>query len=132
MPTPSINPTKGNSYTVVITSPDGIQTSFSATYGGRSDDPRQFTIDDVSWTSTCCEYILNIQVTNTGGATLDTNQMIASVTFNDNSLTTFIACGGIGSGIQCHLTFHVDTLTSYVIVVTDPRNGDQVYLITPG
>lgn len=132
MPTPSINPTKGNPYTVVITSSDGAQTSFIATYGGRSDDPALSTVNDVTWTSTCCEYILNIYVTNIGGNVLDTNQMATSVTFNGNSFTAPVACDSIASGMQCHLTFHVGSLTSYIIVITDPRNGDQIYLITPG
>jgi hypothetical protein len=132
MPTPSINLTKGNYYAVVIMSPGGTQTSFTAIYGGRSDNPRQFTVDNVKWTSTCCESILNIQVTNTGVSSLDTNQLVASVTINGKSFTAPLACGSIASKMQCELTFHFYTLASYVIVVTDPRIGDQLYLITPG
>jgi hypothetical protein len=124
--------TKGSSYAVVIMSPDGAQISFTAIYGSRSDNPSQFTVDDVKWSSGCCEYTLTMQVTNTGGTSLDINHMAASVTLNAKSFTTPITCSSIAPNGQCELTFHIYTLTSYVIVITDPRNGDQLYLITPG
>jgi hypothetical protein len=132
MPTPSFSPAEGNSYTVLITSTDGTQTSIIATYGGRSDDPQQFTIDAVSWTPTCCNYDLNIKITNTGGVALDTNQIATLVTLNDESPISFSACGSITPGTTCNLAFHVGTLASYVVVVIDQRNRDQVYVITPG
>jgi hypothetical protein len=112
-------------------SPDGTQVSFSATYGGRSDEPRQFTIKYVSWTSTCCDYVLNIGITNSGETALDTDQIVSSAS-SGNFLTAPSGCASLAPGMQCQLTFHVNTLTSYVIVVTDSRNGDQIYLITPG
>lgn len=130
--TPGINPMRGNSYNVVIMSSDGAQTSFSATYGGRSNDPHQFTIENVSWTSTCCDYVLDVQIMNTGGTSLDTDQMAALVTLNGESPEAHSACGSTAPGMECHLTFHVSTLTSYVIVVIDPGTGDQLYLITSG
>lgn len=132
MPTPSFNPAKGNSYTVLITSPDGTQTSLNATFGERSDEPIDFIVDAISWTPTCCNYALNIQITNTGERALNTNQVATSITLNGSSPSTFSACGIIARATSCDLTFHVDTFTSYVVAVTDPSHGLQTYLLTPG
>jgi hypothetical protein len=57
--------------------------------------------------------------------------MAASITFNGQPFTSSIACGTIAPGGQCQLALYVYTLTSYVIRVTDPRNGDQLEVITP-
>ena len=133
MLSPSISPTKGNPYTVTITLPDGATTiSFTATYGDRSDNPDQFTIQELGWSYSCCKYALNIQITNTGAADLDTDQMVASMTLNGNSFPHHESCERIASGSTCHLMIDVDTFASYVIVLTDPRNAQQIYLITPG
>jgi hypothetical protein len=72
-----------------------------------------------------------MRITNTGGTPLDTNQMAASITFNGHAFATPAACGIIAPGGQCQVAFHIYTLTSYVIMVTDPRNGDQLQVITP-
>ena len=132
MPTPAFHPMKGNSYTVIITSPYGTQTTLNATYGERSDEPNDFTVDDVSWTPTCCNYTLKIQITNTGAGPLDTDRLAAAITLNDNSPTAFNACDSIAQATICNLTFNIETFTSYVVEVTDLSSGLQVYLLTPG
>jgi hypothetical protein len=58
--------------------------------------------------------------------------MIASMTLNGNSISSHESCGKIASHSVCRLTIDVDTFASYVIVLTDPRNGERIYLITPG